>query len=60
MSRSMAYVLSIISMVLIGTIIAGKYLGFNVPILGDIINPKKFEVAMLCYFMLLIPALWRR
>jgi len=60
MSRSMAYVLSLISIVLVGTVIAGKYFGINVPVLGKIVAGNLFEVTLLSYFMLLIPAIWRR
>ena len=60
MSRSMAYVLSVISMILVGVVIAMKYLGIPVPVLGKIISGNMFEVTLISYFMLLLPALWRR
>ncbi len=60
MSRSAAYILSLISMVLVGTIIAGRYFGFHVPVLWDIVAGNKFEVTLISYFLLLIPAIWRR
>jgi hypothetical protein len=56
----MAYVLSLISMILVGTVIITKYFGIDVPVLGKIIAGSRFEVTLISYFMLLIPAIWRR
>lgn len=60
MSRSMAYVLSLISIILVGTVIAMKYLGISIPVIGKIISGNMFEVTLISYLMLLIPAIWRR
>ena len=59
MSRSMAYVLSIISIVLVGTVIAAKYFGIHLPVVGKIVSGNMFEVTLISYFMLFIPAIWR-
>jgi hypothetical protein len=59
MSRSLAYVLSIISIILVGSIIAAKYFGIHIPVLGKIIAGNMFEITLISYFMLFIPAVWR-
>ena len=61
MSRSLAYILTLISVILIGTVIAAKYFGFHVPYLYDIVVAgRRFEITLLSYFLLLLPAVWRR
>ena len=60
MSRPLAYILSVISIILVGTVIAAKYFGIHVPVLGKIISGNMFEVTLISYFLLFIPAIWRK
>jgi len=60
MSRSTAYVLSLISMFFVGAIIAAKYFGIHIPVISKIISGNMFEITLISYFLLLIPAIWRK
>ncbi len=60
MSRSFAWVLSLISIALVGCVIAMKYFGIHIPVLGKIISGNMFEITLISWFLLFLPAIWRR
>lgn len=59
MSRSMAFVFTLLSLILVAVVIAGKYFGISVPVLGTIVAGKSFEVMLVAYVLLLLPAILR-
>lgn len=59
MSRSLAYFITLLSIILFVVVVGMKYFGLNVPIVSDIVSGKLFETTLLAYVLLLIPAILR-
>ena len=47
-------------MFFVGAVIAAKYFGIHIPVISKIISGNMFEITLICYFLLLIPAIWRK
>lgn len=47
-----SFIIFLLSIILAGLVIAGKYFGVSVPILSDIASGKNFEVLLVAYLLL--------
>jgi hypothetical protein len=56
MTKSVAYVLMIISVLIVAVVMASRYFGVSVPVIGPIITNKALEFTLLAYWMLFITA----
>jgi hypothetical protein len=56
MTRSVAYVLMIVSVLIVAVVMASRYFGLHVPIIGPVITNKALEFTLLAYWMLFITA----
>ena len=59
MSRSTAYLLTLLSVVIVGVVVVSKYFGVHVPVLGEIARGNYFEMTLVAYVLLLLPAILR-
>ena len=62
MSRTLAYLITLLSLVLFALVITGKYFGYfglPVPVVGDIVDGNRFITMIVAYVMLLLPSIFR-
>ena len=62
MSRTLAYFITLISLVLFAMVIVGKYFGYfgiDIPIAGDLVDHNRFTTMIVAYVLLLLPSILR-
>ena len=62
MSRTLAYLITLLSLILFGLVIAGKYFGYfgmPVPVVGDLVDANRFVTMIVAYVLLLLPSILR-
>lgn len=50
----------LISVIMVGLVVAAKYFGVNIPVLSPIVNKSMFEVLLVAYGLLFAGVVFRR